>query len=131
MLGARIIAVSNGRDVIADSLACCRAELGEAPQELRLELLVQSEHVREYEHLAVAIGTRADTDRGDADGATDLTRQAAGHEFEHDGERAGHLEPLRLCTQPFRVLLFAALHTESAQRMDGLRREADVAHDRD
>src|SRR5690606_4721206 len=125
MRGARRIAGSNGRDAIADSLACCRADRSEAPQEPGLELPGPSEHGRECEQPAVAIGTRADTDRGDADGATDLTRQAAGHEFEHDGERAGHLEPLRLCTQPFRVLLFAALHTESAQRMDGLRREAD------
>ena len=55
----------------------------------------------------------------------------SGHELEHDRERPGLLDRERVGEQRPCLLAVLALDADLAHRVDRLRREADVAHDRD
>ena len=61
----------------------------------------------------------------------DLRRDVGRHHLEHDGERTGVLQRLRVLEQPVRRLVAASLHAVAAERVDRLRGEADVRHHRD
>ena len=59
-----------------------------------------------------------------------VTRSASvgGHEFEHDGERAGLLQGQGVGQQLLARVLAAALHPEAADPVHALRGQPDVAH---
>ena len=84
-----------------------------------------------HEHLTVAVAAGADTDRGDADRVGDHPGHAVGHALQHDREATGLGQRHRIVDDaPCRVELLA-LHLEAADRVDRLRREAQMAHHRD
>src|SRR5690606_9226776 len=112
MLGAGIAAVADGGDVVTHALAGHRRQLGETLQELRLELLVQPEHVGQDEDLAVAVGACADADRRDLEGAADLTGESAWDQLEDDRERPRVLTPQPLLADPPGMDLSASLAAE-------------------
>ena len=62
--------------------------------------------------------------------AGDLRGDLGRHDLEHDRERAGLLQRLRVLQQPVRGLVAATLHPVAAERVDRLRGQADVGHDR-
>ena len=96
------------------------------------EALADPEQVVEHEHLAVGrrAGADADHDRGVHVGH-DLGRHGARHRLEDDREAAGVLQGERLAGDARRGLAGPALGAVAAERGRRLRREADVAHDRD
>src|SRR5439155_15499266 len=65
VFGPRIAPLAHLGRVQLHRLAYVLGERGVALHELGTEPVVQAEHVVQHEHLAVARGTRADTDRGD------------------------------------------------------------------
>ena len=68
---------------------------------------------------------------GTGDRVGDQPGDRVGHALEHDREAAGLGERDRVVDdRPGRVELLA-LHLEAAERVDRLRREAEVAHHRD
>ena len=85
----------------------------------------------EHEHLAVAVAAGADADRGTGHGVGDEPGHGVGHALEHDGEAAGLGERDRVVDERPGGLEVLALHPEAAERVDRLRREAEVAHHRD
>ena len=107
------------------------AELGVPPDELRLDLVLHPEEVVVHEHLAVAMAARTDTDRGDADGVGDQAGHRVGDALEHDRETAGVDERDRVVDDGASRLELLALDPEAAEGVDGLRRQPQVAHDRD
>src|SRR6202030_554017 len=80
------------------------------------------------ENWAVAVGAGADTDGGNAQLAGDLRGELAWHGFEDDGEGACGFDGTRVAQQLFRRVGGFALHAVAAERIHGLRRQADVAH---
>ena len=85
----------------------------------------------QHEHLPVGGGSSPDPDRRDAQRVRDRARQLAGHALEHDAERTGLLQPLRIGQDARRLGVSLALDLEAAHLVDELRRQADVTHDRD
>ena len=84
-----------------------------------------------HQHLAVALHAGADADRGDVQLARHQRAQLGGDALEHDGEAAGGLERARVGDQALLVGLTARLHLVAAERQHRLRRQSQVAHDRD
>ena len=84
-----------------------------------------------HEHLAVAVTTGADADRGHGDRVGHQARHRVGHALEHHGEAAGLGERDRVVDDLPGGVEGLALHPEPAEGVDRLRREADVAHHRD
>src|SRR5258705_3808193 len=78
----------SGRSVIPE--ICER--LGEA----RWRRLAKAEHVMHHEHLAVAIRTRADSDRRDLDAMRYLTSERWRHTLDHDRECARGFKRVRI-----------------------------------
>src|SRR5690606_1457073 len=107
------------------------AQLRETVEESRFELAIETEHVREDEDLAVAIGTRSDPDGRDlhrrSDGGGDLTR----NQLEDQRERARVLESLRLGHETLARIRRSPLHAAPAEPVHRLRGEAEVTHHRD
>src|SRR5947207_12213603 len=64
VLRPRVAAVPYLRAVRAHGVSNRFAQLGEALQELRIEALVEAEHVVQHEHLAIAPGSGPDADGG-------------------------------------------------------------------
>ena len=60
-----------------------------------------------------------------------IARDRVGNALEHDREAAGLGERDRVVGERLRGVELLALHLEAAERVDRLRREADVAHHRD
>ena len=131
MLGGGEGALAHLVDVAGEAVAHGLAHVREALDELRAEVAEHAQHVLVDEDLAVAAGAGADADGGDAHFLGDQGGKLGGHGLEHDGERAGGLERLRVGDQLARSGLALALHLEAAERVDGLRRQAQVPHDGD
>ena len=68
---------------------------------------------------------------GTGDRLGDHARDRVGNALEHDREAAGVGERDRVVGERLRGVELLALHLEAAERVDRLRREADVAHHRD
>ena len=83
------------------------------------------------QHLAVAVGAGPDADRRDGELVGDPLRDARRDRFEHEREAAGRLERAGVPEQRERLLGRPALGSVAAEHRRRLRREADVAHDRD
>ena len=90
----------------------------------------QAEHVLEHQDLPVALGRGADADGRDRDALGDPRGERLGQRLEHDGEgaRLGDGLGIVLERRPFGAV--AALRLEAAERVDRLRRQADMAHHR-
>ena len=73
----------------------------------------------------------ADPDRRDPEPLGDRRRQLLGHQLEHDREGARLLDRKGVAEQGPRGVLRLALDAHLADRVDRLRRQPDVAHDRD
>ena len=78
-----------------------------------------------------AAGAGADADGRDAQPLGDGGRQLLGHELEHDREGARFLDGERVGEQRARRSRSLPWTRLAAQAVTGLRRPADVAHDRD
>ena len=68
---------------------------------------------------------------GIGNGVGDEAGDGVGHALEHDREAAGVGERDRVVDDRPRGLEVLALHAEAAEGVNGLRREAEVAHHRD
>ena len=75
-------------------------------------------------------GAGADADGRDAQLLGDPLGEVGGDDLEHDREGAGLLQRERVLEQPVAGLA-AALDPVAAHRVDRLRGQAEVAHDRD
>ena len=85
----------------------------------------------EHEHLAVAVTARADADRGHRHRLGDHAGHRVGDALEDDAEHAGLGQRDRVVDDDAGGVERLALHAEAAERVDRLRREAEVAHHRD
>ena len=107
------------------------AQLGVLADELRERAVPEPEEVVEDEHLAVGRGPGADPDRRDRELRGDPRGEDVGHALEHEGEAPRVLQRVRVLQEPLRVLEVLALDAVAPHRVDGLGREAEVAHDGD
>ena len=131
MLGAREfsvphvfgIGVRRARDLIG--------QVGVPLHELRRLAGRQPEHVVQDEHLPVGAGAGADADGRDAQRLSDGARELAGHSLQHDAEGSRLLQGFRVSQDPGRLRVRLALDLEPAHLVDELRRQAEMAHDRD
>src|SRR6202171_3022481 len=130
MLGIRICSASNITCPVSDGGADVVRHFGVALEKLWLEGVVQAEHVRKDEHLAVALDTGADADRRDSDCRGDTRGDWSGNELEHDRKRSRFFQSLRLTDQALGSFLLAPLNARPSNRVHGLRCEPDVGHDR-
>ena len=83
------------------------------------------------ENLAVAVTTGANADSRDPDRVCDHARHTIGHTFEDDREAAGFGERHGIVDDPASCIELLALHLEATDGVDGLRRQAEMAHHRD
>src|SRR5882762_8221708 len=104
------------------------ADIGVFAREFRSLVEGEAKHIVHYQDLAVAVRAGTDPDGGDAQLAGDLRGEFAGHGFENDGEGACGFHGAGVAQQLLGAIGGLALHAVAAQRVDGLRREADVAH---
>src|ERR1700674_931945 len=123
VLGPRKLAA---RHLSGETLGGVRDVLGQVGiplDELRRLSGRQAQHVVVDEHLAVGAGSRADSDRRDAEAlshpACELTRNA----FEDQGARPGLLQLLRVGHDPGRLGLALALDLEATHLVHELRRQ--------
>ena len=114
----------------ADGAAMVSRRCGVRPGVARHEL-AQAEDVGDDLDLPGAAGAGADADGRDAQALGDGRGQLLGHQLQHDREGAGLLDRQRVGEQGSRGIAGLALHADLADLVDGLRRQADVAHDRD
>src|ERR1700730_6190679 len=105
VLGVWIGAASNIARPAANRRANLLRHLGVALEKLRLERVVQAEHVRQHQNLAITLRARSDADCGNADGGGDACGDSGRHELEHYRERARLLEPFCLADQSLRSYL--------------------------
>ena len=92
-------------------------DIGIPLHEFRCEVAEQTQHIVGDEHLAVAIGTRADADGGDIDLARHARPQGRRYAFEHEGERTALLHGHRVAQHLIRPLIGFPLHLEAAERL--------------
>ena len=85
----------------------------------------------DHQHLPARPRARADPDRRDGEALRDERGQAVRHALQHDREASGRLERKCVGEHALGAVDVAPLHAPAAQRVDALRREADVAHHRD
>src|SRR3954454_23049367 len=102
-----------------------------ALDEPRAQALADPEQVVEDQDLAVGRRAGADPDDDRLHLGHDLGRHGARHRLEDDREAARVLQRERLARDPRRALAGPSLRAPASERRRGLRREADVAHDRD
>ncbi len=113
------------RDRVLDG----RSERRVTTDEPRLERLVHPERIVRDEHLAIALGARADADRRHRDGCRDLARDVGRNRLEDDRVHTRLFESERIREQPLATTGITALDLEAAELVIALRRQADVAHD--
>ena len=102
------------------------AHLGEAAHELRREVVEHAEHVLVHEHLAVAARAGADADGGDGQLRRHAFGELGGNGLEDHGESAGLFHRVGVFQKLAGRVGRLALHLEAAQRVDALRRKADM-----
>ena len=102
-----------------------------AADELRLDAVLEAEQVVVHEHLAVAVTPGADADRRHGHRVGDDPGDGVGHALEHDREAARLGERHGVVDDGLGGVELLALHLEAADGVDGLGREAEVAHHRD
>jgi voltage-gated potassium channel len=90
----------------------------------------QAGHVLPDQDLRVAGRARADADGRHRQCLGHPRGQLGRYAFQHDRERPGRLQQLRVVQQPLAVLA-AALHPVTAEGVDRLRGEPEVGHHRD
>src|SRR5690242_10645802 len=95
------------------------------------EIIEQAQHVVNHQHLAIATNAGTDPDGRNRETPGDFLGQIHRHAFQHDRERAGFFHRQRIAQYRLASLLVAALNFITTKLMYGLRREADMAHDRD
>src|SRR3954463_8309163 len=121
VIRVRICAAANLARLCSD----CRAHLGRhlrvALEELGLKGVVESEHVGEHQHLAVATGPGADANRRNPDRGGDARGNCRRHQLQNDPKSAGLLETFRLGDQTLGPLFFAPLTPRAADGVDRLR----------
>ena len=92
----------------------------------------QAEHVLEHEDLAVAGRRRADADGRHGNERRVISRASGSTTAStHHGEGSGRGHRLGIGADRLRRMRVAALHLEAADGVERLRRQADMAHDRD
>src|ERR1700687_4524323 len=111
--------------IFGHRLANCSPHLSITFHKTRLQILEESEQIVRHQHLAVAIGTGADADRGDVQFLRNLLRDLGRNAFKHNGKRTGFLDGYSILEETRLI----ALDTEAAEAMDRLRRQADMAHE--
>ena len=90
----------------------------------------QAHQIVKHEHLAVAIGPGADADGRNSQLLGDARGHFARHRFEHHGKCAGRFHRARVALHLPRGFRRFPLHVESAERIERLRRQPDMAHHR-
>src|ERR671923_1669090 len=80
-------------------------EFGVLANEFRHMVWIETQDVLDDEHLGVAVRPRADADGRDGQRLRDPLTQRTGNAFQHQGERAGCLERLRVVEDPLRRLV--------------------------
>src|ERR1700684_4129857 len=120
-------------DVVAISFRCARnlgAKVGTLPSEFRFVTDSESNEIVKNQNLSVAIGSGADADGWDLELVGNAGGDFARHGFQHDGKCSRRFDGSRVAFELARSVSGFALHVESAQSVDRLRGEADVAHHR-
>src|SRR2546430_1611025 len=92
MRGGREASRPNVPGVLGKGAPELAMEVGVLPNELRRESIEQPEQVVADEHLAVAVGPRADADRDDAQPFGDQRGDAIGNRFENQRVTASVLQ---------------------------------------
>src|SRR5437588_1026575 len=131
VLGVRENALGHLRGIAAGSLDHLLPEVRVGLDEARLAAGGQAQQVVDDEHLAVAARSGADPDGGDGQGRGDLAGERRGDTLEHDAERPRRFQLTGVLEDPGGDLGVLALDLEAAQPVHALRRQTDVAHDRD
>lgn len=120
--------VLHGRYILAYGCLYRLSQLGKPTQELRLEALVESQHVVEHQYLAVACVARTDTYHGAADSLGDLCGQCGRYFLQHDGEAAGFVQQLGIMQQLVGLGFLLGTQSVAAKLVDRLRRESQMTH---
>ena len=81
-----------------------------------------------HQHLAIAIGARADSDGGNSQAASDNGGEFARDSFQDDGESSRFLQSLGIRQKFVGGIEGSALHSVAPQGVNGLRRQADMPH---
>ena len=89
-----------------------------------------AEEILSHKHLAGAVRPRADTDGHAGHFTGDAFGQQIRHALEHHAEGAGLVESAGVIEQFLGRGHVLSLHMEATQRVEGLRGEADMPHDR-
>src|SRR5665213_1194842 len=90
----------------------------------------EAEKIVRHQHLTVAVGTRSDADHGHAKLPCDGPGQFARNAFQHNGKSSGIFESQGIAQQVALVVRIDGLAAEAALRVNGLRLQSKVAHDR-
>src|SRR5580704_5492865 len=88
----------------------------------------ESNEIVEDENLAIAVWAGADADGWNAELFGDARGEFARNGFEHHGECAGGFNSFCIALKLFRGVCSFSLDVKPAQSIDGLWREANVAH---
>ncbi len=125
-LGER--AVSHLGRVARDRVADRRSELRVLLDEARRFAVIEAEQVVPDEHLAIATGPGADSDRRDRQRLGDAGRDGSRDGLEDNREAPRRLERKRVLVELNCLRRIPALRFEAAEHRRGLRRQADVTH---
>src|SRR5712691_7346028 len=131
VLGPGERAVSHLLNVALGGARDLAGQVGVALHELRRLAGGQAQHVVEDEHLPVRSRPRADADGRDSKRLRHAGPHLSRHALEDDAERPRLLELLGIREDARGLLLGLALDLESAHLIHELRRETEMAHDRD
>ena len=104
-------------------------QVGVAAQEARREPFVDTQHVVDHEHLAVAARAGADADRRGRNLGGHARGQRRGNLFEHDAETARLAQQVRVAQQFFGLGLLLGADGVGSELVDRLGRQAEVSHD--
>src|ERR1700675_4182648 len=129
-----------GKPALADVVRVCArraddaiAEVGVWLHEFRYraaEVTGDAEQVVDDQNLGVAVGSGADTDRGDRQLAGDLRGQVARYPLENHRECPRVLQGMSVVDEPLAVGRASGLDPGATESVDGLGRESQVAHHR-
>src|SRR5688500_17460931 len=98
--------------------------------ELGCEAIEQAKQIMCNQDLPVAARARANPNDWDGNTLGDQLREPGRHRFQHDAKAACLFEDHSIFHESFGGNRSLALSAESAELMDGLRRETEMPHDR-
>src|SRR6266545_4358477 len=133
VIGMSVVREDARGHLVAEGLDRARdlaSEVGVRLDELRIRPVAEPEEVGDHQNLPIAVRTRPDPDRRDAQGIGDLGGKGRGNSLQDQGEDAGLLQGVGLVEEPPGILLASPLDPVPAHCVHRLRSQANVAHDR-